>query len=168
MRSSAAVSSWTSSANCTGVEPTRLEPRIAELLEQLELTPWKDELVESYSHGMKQRLVVCARADSRTAHPDRRRAHGRHGSQRRAHAQRSFLRSGQKRHHGFSLDPQHRRRRGDLPPHRHHPKRPPDRLRLDGRDPPPMPPATSQSRKRLSRTHPRAGIGQSMAARQRL
>jgi ABC-2 type transport system ATP-binding protein len=34
--------------------------RIVELLEYLELTPWKDELVESYSHGMKQRLVVCA------------------------------------------------------------------------------------------------------------
>ena len=29
-------------------------------LDHLELTPWKDELVESYSHGMKQRLVVCA------------------------------------------------------------------------------------------------------------
>ncbi|HEX5019066.1 MAG TPA: ABC transporter ATP-binding protein [Candidatus Binatia bacterium] len=34
--------------------------RIAELLEHLELTHWKDQLVESYSHGMKQRLVVCA------------------------------------------------------------------------------------------------------------
>jgi ABC-2 type transport system ATP-binding protein len=33
---------------------------MTELLERLELTPWKDELVESYSHGMKQRLVVCA------------------------------------------------------------------------------------------------------------
>lgn len=42
------------------VEITRLERRIAELLEHLELTPWKDELVESYSHGMKQRLVICA------------------------------------------------------------------------------------------------------------
>ena len=29
-------------------------------MERLELTPWQDELVESYSHGMKQRLVVCA------------------------------------------------------------------------------------------------------------
>ena len=37
-----------------------MKRRIAELLEQLELTLWKDELVESYSHGMKQRLVVCA------------------------------------------------------------------------------------------------------------
>ena len=30
------------------------------MLEKLELTSWKDEFVESYSHGMKQRLVVCA------------------------------------------------------------------------------------------------------------
>jgi len=42
------------------IENNRLETRIAELLDHLELTPWKDELVESYSHGMKQRLVVCA------------------------------------------------------------------------------------------------------------
>jgi ABC-2 type transport system ATP-binding protein len=43
-----------------GVEPARLKLRIAELLEKLELTPWKDELIESYSHGMKQRLIICA------------------------------------------------------------------------------------------------------------
>jgi ABC-2 type transport system ATP-binding protein len=43
-----------------GVGGDRLEGRIAELLAHLELTPWRDELVESYSHGMKQRLVVCA------------------------------------------------------------------------------------------------------------
>ena len=42
------------------VESVRLSRRIVELLELLELTRWKDELVESYSHGMKQRLVVCA------------------------------------------------------------------------------------------------------------
>jgi ABC-2 type transport system ATP-binding protein len=42
------------------VESSRLDRRMAELLEKLELTSWKDELVESYSHGMKQRLVVCA------------------------------------------------------------------------------------------------------------
>ncbi|HET9916639.1 MAG TPA: ABC transporter ATP-binding protein, partial [Candidatus Binatia bacterium] len=41
------------------VDAARLSKRIAELLEHLELTPWQDELVESYSHGMKQRLVVC-------------------------------------------------------------------------------------------------------------
>jgi ABC-2 type transport system ATP-binding protein len=42
------------------VDSQRLERRVAELLEQFELTRWKDELVEGYSHGMKQRLVVCA------------------------------------------------------------------------------------------------------------
>jgi ABC-2 type transport system ATP-binding protein len=42
------------------MENSRLERRIDEMLQRLELTPWKDELVESYSHGMKQRLVVCA------------------------------------------------------------------------------------------------------------
>jgi len=42
------------------LDPARLNRRIAELLDLLELTVWRDELVESYSHGMKQRLVVCA------------------------------------------------------------------------------------------------------------
>jgi ABC-2 type transport system ATP-binding protein len=41
------------------VDKARLKDRIAELLDHLELSAWKDELVESYSHGMKQRLVVC-------------------------------------------------------------------------------------------------------------
>jgi ABC-2 type transport system ATP-binding protein len=34
--------------------------RITEMLETFELTGWRDELVESFSHGMKQRLVMCA------------------------------------------------------------------------------------------------------------
>jgi len=42
------------------VEPERLQRRIDGLLEYLELTRWAGELVESYSHGMKQRLIVCA------------------------------------------------------------------------------------------------------------
>lgn len=40
--------------------PERLEQRIAELLETFELSAWQDELVEGFSHGMKQRLVLCA------------------------------------------------------------------------------------------------------------
>jgi ABC-2 type transport system ATP-binding protein len=32
----------------------------SELLEIFDLSHWKDELIESYSHGMKQRLVMCA------------------------------------------------------------------------------------------------------------
>jgi len=38
----------------------KMERRIPELLECFELLEWKDELIESYSHGMKQRLVLCA------------------------------------------------------------------------------------------------------------
>lgn len=37
-----------------------IQRRIASLLDQFELSGWRDELVESYSHGMKQRLVLCA------------------------------------------------------------------------------------------------------------
>jgi ABC-2 type transport system ATP-binding protein len=36
------------------------EKRIDEVLEEYSLTQWQDELIESYSHGMKQRLATCA------------------------------------------------------------------------------------------------------------
>src|SRR5205823_8685129 len=34
--------------------------RVKEMLELFELGKWEHELVESFSHGMKQRLVMCA------------------------------------------------------------------------------------------------------------
>ena len=43
-----------------GLEPHAVEERIGEMLELFELTRWRDELVESFSHGMKQRLVMGA------------------------------------------------------------------------------------------------------------
>jgi ABC-2 type transport system ATP-binding protein len=43
-----------------GLEPDLVEDRAADLLGLFELTRWRDELVESFSHGMKQRLVMCA------------------------------------------------------------------------------------------------------------
>jgi ABC-2 type transport system ATP-binding protein len=36
------------------------ENRIAALLDLFELRPWAQELIEGYSHGMKQRLVMCS------------------------------------------------------------------------------------------------------------
>ncbi|MFC1891982.1 ABC transporter ATP-binding protein [Thermodesulfobacteriota bacterium] len=36
-----------------------LSDNLVELLEMFELIHWSDELIESYSHGMKQRLVMC-------------------------------------------------------------------------------------------------------------
>ncbi|HXK09591.1 MAG TPA: ABC transporter ATP-binding protein [Vicinamibacteria bacterium] len=43
-----------------GLEGEPVEARARELLELFELLGWKDELVESFSHGMKQRLVMCS------------------------------------------------------------------------------------------------------------
>jgi ABC-2 type transport system ATP-binding protein len=40
-------------------EPVIAE-RVREMLELFELARWKNELIESFSHGMKQRLVMCA------------------------------------------------------------------------------------------------------------
>jgi ABC-2 type transport system ATP-binding protein len=42
------------------MESARLQRRAAELLERMDLTRWQDQRIEGYSHGMKQRLVVCA------------------------------------------------------------------------------------------------------------
>jgi ABC-2 type transport system ATP-binding protein len=41
-----------------GQEGASVERRIDELLELFELTAWKDELTESYSHGMRQKLII--------------------------------------------------------------------------------------------------------------
>jgi ABC-2 type transport system ATP-binding protein len=37
-----------------------VERRIDELLEVFELAPWKHELTESYSHGMRQKLIISS------------------------------------------------------------------------------------------------------------
>ncbi len=43
-----------------GMDGAGVPDRVKEMLELFELTRWEDELVESFSHGMKQRLVMCA------------------------------------------------------------------------------------------------------------
>ncbi|MEA2624201.1 MAG: type transport system ATP-binding protein, partial [Candidatus Binatota bacterium] len=42
------------------LEPAIAERQIADLLDLFDLASWSGELVESYSHGMKQRLAFCA------------------------------------------------------------------------------------------------------------
>ena len=42
-----------------GQQGPAIERRIDELLEMFELSRWKDELTESYSHGMRQKLIIC-------------------------------------------------------------------------------------------------------------
>jgi ABC-2 type transport system ATP-binding protein len=41
-----------------GQQGLAVEKRIIELLELFELSRWKDELTESYSHGMRQKLII--------------------------------------------------------------------------------------------------------------
>ena len=43
-----------------GMSDTAVEERATEMLDLFELGRWQGELVESFSHGMKQRLVMCA------------------------------------------------------------------------------------------------------------
>jgi len=40
------------------VDPGQVDERIDQLLDMFELSDWKDELVESYSHGMRQKIVM--------------------------------------------------------------------------------------------------------------
>ena len=47
-------------AGLYGQEGDTVERRIAELLEVFELASWKDELVEAYSHGMRQKLIISS------------------------------------------------------------------------------------------------------------
>ena len=47
-------------AGLYGMNDSDIELRIKEMLEIFELGKWQNELVESFSHGMKQRLVMCA------------------------------------------------------------------------------------------------------------
>ena len=43
-----------------GLDGSEIAGRVREMLELFELGRWEQELVESFSHGMKQRLVMCA------------------------------------------------------------------------------------------------------------
>ncbi len=43
-----------------GQEGGAVDRRIDELLELFDLTPWKNELTESYSHGMRQKLIISS------------------------------------------------------------------------------------------------------------
>ncbi len=42
------------------VETNIITPRAQELLEKFALTDWAHEIIEAYSHGMKQRLIIAA------------------------------------------------------------------------------------------------------------
>jgi ABC-2 type transport system ATP-binding protein len=47
-------------AGLYGIDGSGMDQRVREMLDLFELGRWEQELVESFSHGMKQRLVMCA------------------------------------------------------------------------------------------------------------
>jgi len=47
-------------AGLYGQSGSEVDRRSDELLELFELTPWKHELTESYSHGMRQKLIISS------------------------------------------------------------------------------------------------------------
>ncbi|NVL91933.1 MAG: ABC transporter ATP-binding protein [Desulfobacterales bacterium] len=47
-------------AGLYGMKGDGLDEKLLGLLNLFELTGWADELIESYSHGMKQRLIIAA------------------------------------------------------------------------------------------------------------
>jgi ABC-2 type transport system ATP-binding protein len=47
-------------AGLFGMDGNGTQERVKELLQLFELERWETELVEAFSHGMKQRLVMCA------------------------------------------------------------------------------------------------------------
>ncbi len=42
------------------VPASRIEHQIDQVLDEYSMRPWQDALVESYSHGMRQRIAMCA------------------------------------------------------------------------------------------------------------
>ena len=48
------------SADMYGVKERAFSEKSASLLEMFSLSSWTDELIEAYSHGMKQRLIISA------------------------------------------------------------------------------------------------------------
>ena len=47
-------------AGLYGIDGAGVDTRVSQMLELFELAEWEHELVEAFSHGMKQRLVMCA------------------------------------------------------------------------------------------------------------
>ncbi|MFW6078858.1 MAG: ABC transporter ATP-binding protein [Gemmatimonadota bacterium] len=47
-------------AGLYGLDGAEVEARIDELLELWDLAPWRDQLIESYSHGMRQKIIISS------------------------------------------------------------------------------------------------------------
>lgn len=47
-------------AGLYGLDGPEVEARIDELLALWDLVPWRDQLIESYSHGMRQKIIISS------------------------------------------------------------------------------------------------------------
>ena len=116
-------------AGLYGIDGNGVGGRVREMLEIFELGRWEHELVESFSHGMKQRLVMSAAFLHRPQAVAGGRADGRPRSARRA-ADQGRLPPDERARRGDSHEHAHARSgAGDVRPHQHHPEREDHRAR---------------------------------------
>ena len=85
--SSPAASSCASSPRSTASRGRRSSAGSTSCSTLFELAPWKDELTETYSHGMRQKLIICGRAGAPPRGDRGGRADGRARPQERPAAQ---------------------------------------------------------------------------------
>ena len=103
-----------------GQDGEPVERRMDELLDLFELMPWKDELVESYSHGMRQKLIISSALLHRPEVDRGRRADGRPRPQGPEVPQGPVPGLRRAGRHGADEHPHPGYRRGDVRPDRHH------------------------------------------------
>ena len=109
-------------AGLYGMTTAAIDGAHQEMLELFELARWRDELVESFSHGMKQRLVMCAAFLHRPRAVARRRADGRPRPARRAPDQGRVPAHERARRRDPDEHAHARSRPGDVRSHQHHPE----------------------------------------------
>ena len=119
-------------ADVYGVSHAVFQEKAVTLLEMFALADWGEELIESYSHGMKQRLIMCAALlhDPEVLVVDEPMVGLDPVAIRMV--KNLFRDLAPKRRGGLHVHPHPGRGRRHLRPHRHHPPWPPDRGRHPG------------------------------------
>ena len=121
-RSSPPASSCASTAGSTAWTATASPSACTRCSSCSSSAQWEHELVESFSHGMKQRLVMCAAFLHRPRAVAGRRADGRPRSARRAADQGRLPADERARRRDPDEHAHARSRAGDVRPHQHHPE----------------------------------------------